>query len=144
MLSFHIVPLLSKKIIIITIPLWHHPLIFDSKSIFPDSRKLDDPCAYPNACPSYLKDRAANSSWGVKSKQLETVPPANISAHVGRRIQSTTKESSMSTIVTLSLLLQSRRWSQRWTSWRRHVSSTTKLEDITMLRMTPSNSINNV
>ena len=58
---------------------------------------------YPNASPSRLTNGATSSSWGVKSKQLETVPPANISAHVGRRIQSTTKESSMSKIVTLTI-----------------------------------------
>ena len=57
---------------------------------------------YPNARPSHLKNGATSSSRGVKSKQLETVPPANISAHVGRRIQSTTKESRLSKIVTLT------------------------------------------
>ena len=104
---------------------------------------------YTNACPSHLKVGAASSSWRVKSKRLEIIPPAHLPAHVGWKIQSTTKESSLSHMVTLSLLLQSRWWSQRWwsqrwTSWRRHVSSMTKKEDITMLRSTPSSPINNV
>ena len=77
-----------------------------------------------------------------KSKRLEIVPLTHILAQVGWRIQSSTKESSLSEIMTLPL--QSRRWSQRWTNWRRHVSSTTKLEDVTILRSTPSNFINNV
>jgi len=83
--------------------------------------------------PNHLKNVTASSSCGAKSKQLDTIPPAHISVHVGWRIQSTTIESSLSKVMTLSLPLQSWRWSQRWTSWRRHVSSTTKLEDITML-----------
>ena len=91
---------------------------------------------YSNACASHLKNGATSSSWGVKSKRLETVSPAHIPAQVEWRIQSTTKGSSLSSVMTPSILLQSQRWSQRWTSWRRHVSSTTKLEDITMLRNT--------
>jgi len=94
--------------------------------------------------PNHLKNVAASSSCGAKSKQLDTIPPAHFSVHVGWRIQSTTIESSLSKVMTLSLPLQSWRWSQRWTSWRRHVSSTTKLEDITMLRSTPWSPINNV
>jgi len=96
---------------------------------------------YPNARPSHLKVWADSSSWGVKSKRLEIVPLTHILTQVGWRIQNSTKESSLSEIMTLPL--QSRRWSQRWTNWRRHVSSTMKLEDITMFRSTPSNSVNN-
>ena len=59
---------------------------------------------YSNASPSRLKNGATSSSWGVKSKQLETVPPANISAHVGWRIQSTTKE------------IKSEAWARLWHS----------------------------
>ena len=94
--------------------------------------------------PNHLKNVTASSSCGAKSKQLDTIPPAHISVHVGWRIQSTTIESSLSKVMTLSLPLQSWRWSQRWTSWRRHVSSTTKLEDITMLRSTPWSPINSI
>ena len=117
-------------------------LDFWFQSIFPDSRKLDDPCTYPNARPSHLKVWAASSSWGVKSKRLEIVPLTHILTQVGWRIQNSTKESSLSEIMTLPL--QSRRWSQHWTSGRIHGPSMLKLEDITMLRSTPCNPINNV
>ena len=116
------------------------------QSISSDSKKnrWSAPFILMFVYPNHLKNVTASSSCGAKSKQLDTIPPAHISVHVGWRIQSTTIESSLSKVMTLSLPLQSWRWSQRWTSWRRHVSSTTKLEDITMLRSTPWSPINNV
>ena len=83
-------------------------------------------------------------SWGVKLKQLEIIPLAHIPTQVGWRIQSTTTRLSLSKVMTLALPLQSRRWSQHWTSGRIHVPSMLKLEDTIKLRSTPSNSINNV
>ena len=82
-------------------------------------------------------EESSRSDWKI-------VPRVHIPVQVGWRIQSTTKKSGLSEVITLSLPLQSRRWSQCWTNWRRHVSSTTKLEDVTILRSTPSNFINNV
>ena len=69
-------------------------------------------------------EESSRSDWKI-------VPLVHIPAHVGWRIQSTTKESSPSHNVTLSQLLQSQRWNQRWTSWRRHVPSMPKKEETT-------------
>ena len=80
-------------------------------------------------------EESSRSNW-----KLYHLPTFLLKLDEGFR--SSTKESSLREIMTLPL--QSRRWSQRWTNWRRHVSSTTKLEDVTILRSTPSNFINNV
>ena len=102
---------------------------------------------YPNACPSHLKiqviwrmellvhqEESSRSNWKLyhlrtfllKLDEEFRSPPTRVWVRLWH-----------------SLPLQSWRWSQRWTSWRRHVSSTIKLEDITMLRSTPSNSVYN-
>ena len=76
---------------------------------------------------------------------METVPPANISAHVGWRIQGATKESSMKpeqgydTLTTTTITkVESTLDKLKDTC----VVNNEKLEDITMLRRTPSNSNN--
>ena len=123
-------------------PLWIYALIFWLQSIFDFKNKI---LRWSMLCILisiqvirrmellFHLEESSQSNWKLYH-------PPTFLLKLDEGFSSPPKKSRLSKIMTLSLSLQSRRWSQRWTNWRRHVSSTTKLEDMTMIRRTPSNS----